>query len=506
MLLIGDGPLTIEDVRAVARDDAPCRLSAAAVARIGAAHAAILDLLGTAAPIYGVTTGLGAAVDTSLGADPDRQRRIPLARAAGVGPRLPRDAVRAMILARLSRLATGYSGLSLPMAETLVALLNGGVTPRVPAIGSIGEADLIPLAHVAAILAGTGHADHRGTDLPAPEALARAGITVPPFGPKDGLALVSSNAASVGAAALLAADTARALDAALAAAALSLEAFRGSLAPFDPRATALRPTPAQAETTAALLALLAGSDLPTASRRLQDPLSFRVLASVHAAAATALTQATALIELELDSSDDNPAITDAAALPTANFDATALTLAIETLGQALLRVATASANRVLRLMSPATNDLPRFLAAPGRNGFATVQKTLAALLAIIQHNAAPMPACVLPVADAIEDYASLAGPVVDKTARVLTNFRYVVAIELMIAAQACDLRPTVKLGTGTASLHARIRTVVSSLTEDRPTGPDIEQLANLIADADLLPSHRERNAAIQNGTDRPETP
>jgi len=499
LLLIGDAPLTIEDVRAVARDGAPCRLSAAAAARIGAAHAAILDLLGTAAPIYGVTTGLGAAVDTSLGADPDRQRRIPLARAAGVGPRLPRETVRAAMLARLSRLATGNSGISLPMAETLAALLNGGVTPLVPGIGSIGEADLIPLAHIAAILAGTGHADYRGTDLPAPEALARAGITVPPFGPKDGLALVSSNAAAVGAAALLAADTARALDATLAAAALSLEAFRGSLAPFDPRVTALRPTPAQSETATALLALLAGSDLPTAARRLQDPLSFRVLASVHAAAAAALTDATALIELELNFSDDNPAITDAVALPTANFDATALALAIEALGQSLLRVATASANRVLRLMSPATNDLPRFLAAPGRNGFATVQKTLAALLAIIQHDAAPMPACVLPVADAIEDYASLAGPIVDKTARLLANFRYVVAVELMIAAQACDLRPGIRLGHGTAALHAKIRDIVPRLTEDRPTGPDIEHLASFIFE-NPLPLAEEGKANPQTET------
>ncbi len=480
MLLIGAAPLTVADIRAVARDGAPCRLAAPAAARIAAAHATLLALLAADTPIYGVTTGTGAAVDTPLAADPARQRRIPLARAAGIGPRLPRETVRATILARLARLATGYSGISLPMAETLVALLNQGVTPVVPAIGSIGEADLIPLAHIAATLAGTGHAEYRGAHLPAPEALAQAGIAVPPFGPKDGLALVSSNAASVGPAALLAADTAQALNAALSAAALSLEAFRGSLSPVDPRATALRPTPNQAETAAALLALLAGSDLSTTARRLQDPLSFRVLASVQAAATTALIHATTLIELELNSSDDNPAITATAALPTANFDPTALSLAIETLGQSLLRVATASANRVLRLMSPATNDLPRFLAPPGQNGFATVQKTLAALLAIIQHDAAPMPAVTLPVADDVEDYASLAAPIVDKTVRVLTNFRYVVAIELMTAAQACDLRPGIRLGTGTAALHAQIRDLVPPLTEDRPTGPDIESLATLI--------------------------
>jgi histidine ammonia-lyase len=490
LLLIGAAPLSVDDVRAVARDGVSCRLSDAAAARIGAAHAATLALLGAGVPIYGVTTGLGAAVDTTLpAADPEYQRRIPLARTAGVGSRLPRETVRAMMLARLSRLACGASGISLPMAEALATMLDRGVTPAVPAIGSIGEADLVPLAHIAAILSGGGTADFRGAQLDAPDALARAGITVPPFGPKDGLALVSSNAGSVGPAALLAADAARALNAALNAAALSLEGFRGSLTPFEPRAVVLRPTQGQAETAAALLALLAGGDLmrPTAARRLQDPLSFRVIASVQAAATGALINATALIELELNSSDDNPAIISdpAQALPTANFDATALALALETLGQALLRVASAAAGRVLRLMSPATNDLPRFLAAPGQNGFATVQKTLAALLGTLQHDAAPLPVCVLPVADSVEDYASMAAPIVDKTARVLTNFRYVVAIELMVAAQACDLRRPIRLGTGTARLHALIRTAIPALTQDRSTGPDIECLAALIADGTL---------------------
>lgn len=490
MLLIGAAPLTVGDIRAVARDGMRCRLSGPAATRIEAAHAATLALLGAGAPIYGVTTGLGAAADTALpAADPDRQRRIPLARAAGVGPILPRDIVRAMMLARLSRLAYGASGMSLAMAEALAAMLDRGITPAVPAIGSIGEADLVPLAHIAAILSGIGTAEIGGVHRDAPDALAQAGITVPPFGPKDGLALLSSNAGSVGPAALLAADAARALDAALSAAALSLEGFRGSLSPFEPRATTLRPTPGQVQTAAALRALLAGGDLPTAARRLQDPLSFRVIASVHAAAAAALKHATTLIELELNSSDDNPAILidPAQALPTANFDATALALAVETVGQALLRAAAAAAARVLRLMSPATNDLPRFLAAPGQNGFATVQKTLAALLAIMQHDAAPMPVCVLPVADSVEDYASMALPIVDKTARVLTNFRYVVAIELMVAAQACDLRRPLRLGVGTTDLHARIRREIPTLTEDRPTGPDIERLAALIANGTLAP-------------------
>lgn len=480
MLLLGGAPLTVDDVRAVARDGAPFAFAGSATRRIEASHAALLAMLGAGDPVYGVTTGLGAAVDTCLAAaNSAHQRTIPLARAAGVGPRLPRETVRAMMLARLSRLACGASGISLGMAEALSAMLAHGVTPSVPSTGSIGEADLIPLAHIAAILAGEGEAECDGALLPAADALAHAGITVPAWGPKDGLALVSSNAAAIGAAALLVSDTARALDASLAASALSLEGFRGSLAPFDPRAAALRPAPGQADAAAALLALLDGSDLT--ARRLQDPLSFRVVASVHGAASDTLSSARILVELELNSSDDNPAIVGPDALPNANFDPTALALSIETLGQALLRVAAASAGRSMRLMSPAVNDLPRFLAAPGRNGFATVQKTLAALLAHMQHDAAPMPVIVMPVADSVEDYATMASAIVAKTACVLTDFRYVVAIELMVAAQACDLRQPIRLGHGTARLHALIRAAVPSLDQDRSTGPDIERLAGMIA-------------------------
>ncbi|MDP9096746.1 MAG: aromatic amino acid lyase, partial [Pseudomonadota bacterium] len=375
-------------MRAVARDGARAELSAAALQRIEASHDRLRATVRAGHPVYGVTTGLGAAVDTPrAAADSAVQRRIPLARAAGVGPRLPRDIVRATMLARLSRLAVGASGISVGMAQALAAMLDRGATPVVPSIGSIGEADLVPLAHIGALLAGDGQAEWNGALLPATEALARAGIPMPEWGLKDGLALVCSNAAAVGQAALLVSDTGRALNAGLAAAALSLEAFRGSLTPFDPRAVALRPTPFQAETAAALLDLLDGSDLATsgAARRLQDPLSFRALASVHAAALAATDNARSLVELELNTSDDNPAIIDGDALPTANFDSTALALAIETLGQAILRVASASAGRVMRLMSPAVNDLPRFLAPPGQNGFATVQKTVAALLAKMQH-------------------------------------------------------------------------------------------------------------------------
>ena len=487
---IGAGPLTVADLVAVARAGAPVELAPQAEAAVAAGHAALLALVRDGAAIYGVSTGLGAAVDIAAGAATEAwQQAIPRARSVGIGRVASREQVRAIMAARAAGLGLGRSGASPAILAALIALLNQGVHPVIKLIGSVGEADLPILAPVASVLGGEGEAELEGAVLPAAAALARAGIAAPAFGPKDGLALVSSNAGAVGMAALVAADAARALEAALGAAALSLEGFRGSLWPFDPRAAGLRPAPLQAETAARVRALLAGGALddPAAARRLQDPLSFRALASVHGAAAHGLRAATEAVELELNSSDDNPAIVDGIALPNANFDPTHLVLAFESLGQALLRVAVCSAGRVLQLMSPATSGLPRFLAPvqDGRNGFATVQKTVAALVAEMQHAAAPMPAVLLPAADHVEDYGTMATAVVEKTAALVERLVLLVGVELMVAAQACDLRGPIRLGAGTRALHGAVRARVSPLGADRRTGPDIEALAAMVRDGAL---------------------
>ena len=489
---IGAGTLTVADLVAIARAGAPIELAPEAESAIEAGHAALLALVREGAAIYGVSTGLGAAVDTIAPAGSAAwQLRIPLARSVGVGRVASREQVRAIMAARVGGLALGRSGASLGIVQTLAALLNRGVHPVVPLIGSVGEADLALLAPVAAVLGGAGEAELEGAVLPAREALARGGIAAPAFGPKDGLALVSSNAGAVGMAALVAADAGRGLEAALGAAALSLEGFRGNVWPFDPRVAALRPAPLQAEVAAQVRALLAGGELedPANARRLQDPLSFRIVAPVHGAAADCLRAATKAVERELNSSDDNPAILaeHGIALPNANFDPTHLVLAFEALGQALLRVAVGMAGRVLQLMSPATSGLPRFLAPvqDGRNGFATVQKTVAALVAEMQHAAAPMPAVVLPAADHVEDYATMAPAVVEKTGALVERLFLLVGIELMVAAQACDLRRPVRLGAGTRALYAAVRARVPGLAEDRRTGPDIEALAAMAREGAL---------------------
>ncbi|WP_210209649.1 aromatic amino acid lyase [Aureimonas flava] len=483
----------MDAVRRVAEDEAAVAVSHEAEAAIAEAHACLLRHAGAGAAIYGVSTGLGAAVDTAVAPQGgDAQRRIVEARAVGVGPFATVREVRATMVVRLARLCLGRSGASTAAAAGLATMLNEGIHPRMPLIGSIGEADLAPLAHLAWAMTGDGPAETRdGRLCTGGEAFAERGLALPRFAPKDGLALVSSNAAAVGLACLAVGDAERVLSAALAATALSFEAFRASLDPIDPAAMALRPVPRGAAVAQALHGLLAGGDLPMpgAARRLQDPLSLRVGPHVLAACLDALDRARAATNDELASSDDNPAVLVEAdrILPNGNFDATHLALSFDALALALARLAAAGGERIAKLMSPAASDLPRFLAPqdePGANGFATLQKTVAALVAEIAHAAAPLPFTVLPVADRVEDYASMAMPGIRRLQGLVAHLRMLVAIEMVVAARACDLRGA-RLGEGTASLHAAIRERVPPLLRDRPAAPDIAALDRAIARGEL---------------------
>nr|WP_256347152.1 aromatic amino acid lyase [Pseudomonas sp. D2002] len=450
------------DLLAIARHDRPANFTSQARQRINEGHQLLLKLAAEGTPIYGVTTGLGAAVDTSV---TPLQANIPLGRAVGVGRLANRQELRAITAARLAGLAQGRSGISLATAEALLALLNSGVEPEVPLLGSLGESDLAPLAHLSLAL------------------------TVPLTG-KDGLALVSANAASVGLGALLVAQVQQVLQAVLAALALSCEGYRANLSPFQPWASRLRPAPGQSEQSAALLHLLEGGDLAGSPRRLQDPLSFRCATVVQGAAQQTLQQLHELVELELRSGADNPALISEASrvVATANFDSTHMALAAEGVGLALSRVAACSAERIAKLLSPASSDLPRFLTTqPGHVGMAALQRTSSALVAEIGHLANPLPAVSVPVADRVEDYAGQALAVVDKTRRLTERVLWLASIELIVAAQAVDLRGAVRLGQGTQQIHSAVRSQVAPLDQDRSGSVDVLALSAFITDGNLKP-------------------
>ncbi|MCU1720959.1 histidine ammonia-lyase [Pseudomonas sp. 5P_5.1_Bac1] len=472
-LELGVDGLALSQLLALVDDDVPLQLSSSARGRIEAGHRLLRELIAAGEPIYGVTTGLGAAVDQAQAPDDVAfQQRIAAGRAVGVGRLAQRREVRAIICARLAGLVQGRSGISLASAERLLDLLNHGIHPEVPLLGSLGESDLAPLAHLTLALQGQGWVEHRGERLTADEALRRAGLS--PIVPrdKDGLALVSANAASIGLGALLVIEAERVLERQLAALALSCEGYRASLAPFQPRAAGLRPAPGQVEAAADLLGLLAGSDLndPSHARRLQDPLSFRCSTIVLGAARHAWAYAREVLEIELASGADNPALVDETrqVLVTANFDSTHLALAFEGLGLALSRVAVASAERMAKLLSPSSSELPRSLSPrPGRVGLAALQRTAAALVAEISHLANPIPAISVPVADRVEDYAGQALAVIEKTRALLQRLEWLTRIEAVIAAQAVDLRGEIRLAEGVRRVYEQVRCRVPFVDEDR---------------------------------------
>ncbi len=489
-LLLGEGRISIETLRQVARERRRITLSHRLEQRLQTARAVVDRHVAQDKPVYGLTTGLGATADTRLSHAEMvayQYRAIP-ARAVGVGPPLPTDAVRAMMFARLAGLAAGGSGGSEALAEALAGALNASFHPIIPSIGSIGAGDLAPLAHMGLAMIGQGEAEWGGETLPAAEALRRAGLRPVDLQHKDGHVLIVANSLSVGRGALAAHDIDDMLNVFNLAWAMSMEAFRGNVSPIDARACAARPAPGQENEAARLRALLHGSLLFAngEARRLQDPLSFRCAAPVHGAARSALDLVREALEIELTHSADNPIVLaeSETILSNGNFDMTALSLRFEMLGQALAHMGTLSARRANKLLATSFSGLPRFLSPLGASwqGFQTVQKTISALEADVRHRAQPVPLTLLPVSDSVEDHAANTPATIAKTHEMVERLAYLAAIEMIIAAQAIDMRKLEKLGEGAERGYQTIRRHVTFLEEDRALGPAFDTIAQAIFD------------------------
>ncbi len=487
IVLTGAG-VTIGDVVRVSRAHARVEMAKTARERVSAARAVVDRLAQAGTPVYGVNSALGANTGKALAPDDLNayQQRAVEARAVGVGPRFATDTVRAMLFARASGMAVGGSGVSPSVLDALLAMLNAGVHPVVPNLGSIGVADLAPLSHLFLPLLGQGFAEYRGSIQSGNDALASAGLQPAPLAAKDGLALISANAATVGQAALVLRDCADALDALNIAAALSFEGFRANLSFLDPRAQAAHPAPGQCEVAARLTALLAGSVLwrTGSARRVQDPLSLRCVAQVHGAALATIWGARDHVELELNSAAESPLVVADQMLSNGNFHIAGLAVAFDALAIALASAAMLCVQRCQKLFSPALSELPLQLTnhGPGHSGFATTQKTLVALYGSIRHLANPASLDYAPVSEMVEDHATMAAHAVAKSGAMVRHLRMLAAIELLAAAQAVDLRglSLPDLGAGARDAQATVRAHVAMLDGDRPLGPDIEAISAAI--------------------------
>ena len=485
---LGDNWVGIDDLVRVARGGAAVGLSVKARQHIVAARALVMRLAMASQPVYGLNSALGANTGSKLAGDDleGYQRRAVRARAVAVGPAYDTASVRAMQFARAAGMARGGSGVSPEVFDACINLLNRAVHPIVPRFGSISVADLPQLSHLALPLFGEGKAEFGGEILGGSAALEKAGLQPVTLGVKDGLALISSNAATTARAALVLHDVSAALRAWLAAVALGYEGFRANLSPLHSATAAARPATGQIQVAAQLRLLLKGSTLlqPGTARRVQDPVSMRVVAQVHGAAQGMVDHAREQVEIELNSAADSPLVLlddgfgEGVMLSNGNFHIPALALALDACAMALAQAASMSVARCQRFMSPALTGLPLQLTrhGPAHSGFATVQKTLTALWAEIRLRANPGSLDYMPVSEGLEDHACMALGVAEKLGELLERVRYLIAIELLIAAQAVDLRglDEADMGEGTRATYRQLRAIIPMLDEDRPLGPDID--------------------------------
>jgi len=492
---VGECPLTLDDVVRFARSSETVELARVARERVAAARMLVEHLAAGADPVYGLNSALGANTGATVAAADlaDYQLRAIRARAVGVGQPYDRESVRAMLFARIAGLAQGGSGISPSVLDALCALVNRDVVPVVPRIGSISVADLPQLAHLMLPLVGEGEAYSGGERMSGREALGRADLAPATLGAKDGIALISANAATVGRAALVVHDAVAVHDAWLTAIALSFEAFRANLSILDQRALRARPAPGQIEVGAKLRALLDGSALFGAkgARRVQDPLSLRVAPQVHGALHWALGEARTQTEIELNSAAESPLVIadDGVMISNGNFHLPALATTSDAAAIALAQASSLAVERCIKFMSPKFTGLPLQLTrhGPAHSGFATVQKTLTALWGEIRCLANPASLDFLPVSEQIEDHATQTLATVEKLDAAVDRVRYLVAIELLIAAQAFDLRGTDPKTVGPSARRAyeNVRRSVPPLDGDRPLGPDIDRIEALVRSGDF---------------------
>ena len=494
-VVLDGGALTTADVVAVARDGVSVSLGPAATRRLVETRRFIDDLSGDAAPIYGITTGVGKLKDVVIPADARDalQRNLVLSHAGGVGPPLAEAETRAVMVLLAASLARGASGVRAEVVELVVGCLNARVHPVIPEQGSVGSSgDLAPLAHVALCLIGEGEVARDGATVPAHDALARAGLVPVRLQAKEGLALLNGThfMTGLGTLALVDADgLARLADV---TGAMSVEALMGTNTAFDERIQALRPHAGQRAAATNLRALTADSGIIASHHdctRVQDAYSLRCMPQVHGSAREAIAFARRVLECELGAVTDNPLVfaEDRAVLSGGNFHGEPLGLALDTLAIGLAQLGGIAERRIDRLVNPLVSEgLPAFLSPEGglNSGYMIAQYVAAALASELKTLAHPASVDSIPTSALQEDYTAMGAGAALKARRALANVRRILAIELLLAAQALDFRAPLTPGRGTAVARAALRRHVPALVADRYLKADLD--AALAACADVL--------------------
>jgi len=487
--------LTLEQAVQAVREGTPVVLTREARKRVEQSRTIIDTAVRDRKVIYGVTTGFGAFSNVIISPEDARslQRNVLMSHAAGVGPPFADEVVKMTLLLMANSKAKGYSGLRLSTLDTLLALLNKGVVPVVPEQGSVGASgDLAPMAHLSLVLIGRGRARYQGEVLDGAEALRRAGIEPVTLAEGEGLALINGTQVMTALGALTLCRGMKLAKIFDIAAAMSLEVLLGTNTQFHKRIHHIRPHPGQIDTAANMRRITDGSEIISSHKdcdRIQDAYSLRCVPQVHGASRDTLQHVKRVLETEMNSATENPLVFEnGQVLSGGNFHGQPVALVLDFLTIGLAELANISERRIERMVNPNLSGLPSFLIEGGglNSGFMIAQYTAAALVSENKAWAHPASVDSIPTSANKEDHVSMGTIAARKARHVAENLKHVAAIELLCAAQALDLFTNLKAGQGTRAAYEVLRHHVTHMDHDRELNPDIETVAGLIDNDELL--------------------
>lgn len=478
--------LTLGQLYQIVYDGVDVALDAGARERMEASRAVVERLAKGSTVAYGINTGFGALASVRIHHEQIRELQFNLVRshACGVGAPLAADETRAMIALRANTLAKGFSGVRPLVVETLLEMIERGVLPVIPSQGSVGASgDLAPLAHLALVAIGEGEAFYKGSRISGAEALKQAGIEPLKLETKEGLALLNGTQGMLALISLAVREAEILTDTADVAAALSLDALRGTPAAFDERISRIRPYPGQAVTARNLTQLNRGSEIreshraPEKDSRVQDAYSLRCTPQVHGAVRDSLSQVRTTLSIELNSATDNPLVfaESGEVISGGNFHGQPLAMAADQVAIALATLAGICERRIEHMTNPHTSMLPAFLTPdPGLNsGFMIAQVVAAGLVSEMKALATPHSVDSIPTSGDQEDYVSMGMSAARRLRRMLDALCNVISIELLAAAQGIDFHAPMKTGTEALKAYELVRSVSPVVDKDRALAPDI---------------------------------
>ncbi|GLI52068.1 histidine ammonia-lyase 2 [Tepidanaerobacter syntrophicus] len=498
-MIIDGESLRLEDIIKVAVEKESIELSSISKEKVEVSREYVNKIIENNEVVYGVTTGFGKFCNVNISSQDTRDLQVNLIRShsAGVGEYLSEDAVRAMMLLRANALAKGYSGIRYSTLQTLIDMLNKGVIPRVPSQGSLGASgDLVPLAHMVLVMIGEGEAVYKGKVMSGKEAMQLARIMPVTLEAKEGLALINGTQAMTAIGSLALAEAINLSRIADISAALTFEALNGVIDAFDENVNLVRPHKGQIECARNMRKLLEGSQFVThqGNPKVQDAYTLRCIPQVHGAVRDALEHIKEIVEIEMNSATDNPLIFPESdvVISGGNFHGEPIAINMDYMGIAVSELASIAERRIERLVNPSLNEgLPAFLVDNGglNSGLMIAQYTAASLVSENKTLATPASVDSIPSSANQEDHVSMGMIAARKARKIVENTRNVLAIELLCAAQAIDLRlqesKGKELGKGTKVTYSAIREKIMPIDKDRVLSNDMKVIAESIQDNKL---------------------